>query len=339
MRVRLVLLSVAVLALVLGLSGAASAAWPDVGPRTPYYDAIIDLEERGIVSGFPDGTFGPSFNVKRMQFAKMIVKTLGIEPSGEVACPFVDVPKHLDEKDPLYPASYVAVCAGEKITVGKTPTTFAPYDPINSEQLVTMITRAADLAEPPANYAPPFTQAAFTIGEHYLNARKAAYHGLLDGLENLGSYAGGGYSFRPSANRGEVCLLLYNLLNISEVTWRVTQVTDDAYQETSLAISDGLLFYNAWGGSSGDIFVRKLATGATRQITNDTRSDGMGWSATAGTRAVWQSADTDGDAMLLYSYATGTTTQILPPDWIHSSYSDKRGLHGRTNTVTSLGKK
>ncbi len=70
-----------------------------------------------------------------------------------------------------------------------------------------MIARAANLSEPPAAYAPTFTAAQFSPNEHYLNARKAAYAGLLDGLLGVGP----SYNFFAGSTRGECAQLLYNL--------------------------------------------------------------------------------------------------------------------------------
>jgi hypothetical protein len=61
-----------------------------------------------------------------------------------------------------------------------------------------MVVRAAGLPEPPAGYAPPFLAGQFSLNEHYLNARKAAYGGLLDGLEGIGPT----HNFSSSSTRG-----------------------------------------------------------------------------------------------------------------------------------------
>jgi hypothetical protein len=43
---------------------------------------------------------------------------------------------------------------------------------------------------------------------HYPWARRAAYAGLLDGLQGIGP----GFDFWSTATRGEVCLVLANML-------------------------------------------------------------------------------------------------------------------------------
>ncbi|MGI5940019.1 MAG: S-layer homology domain-containing protein [Thermoleophilia bacterium] len=178
----------------------------DVTSQHRYFRQINDLADRKIISGFPNGTFQPNSSVTRQQFAKMIVKTMGYPVSQANACPFTDVPSGLDANDPLYPDKYVAVCAARGVTVGKTPTKFDPFGNITRAQLITMVTRAAGIADPPRDYTPPFSRYDNT---HYPFSRTAAYAGLLNGLEGIGP----NYNFFKSATRGEVCLVLYNLLH------------------------------------------------------------------------------------------------------------------------------
>jgi hypothetical protein len=159
-----------------------------------------------VIGGFPDGTFKPERQVSRQQFAKMIVLALGYPVSLADSSPFRDVASNLDANDPLYPNHYVAVCAAHSITQGKRPGEFAPYDNMTRAQLITMVARAANLPGPPAGFAPVFADFS---PDHYPWARKAASAGLLNGLTGMGP----GYDFFAPATRGEVCVLLYNLLH------------------------------------------------------------------------------------------------------------------------------
>jgi len=253
---RRVVLVLFTLALTLGLlliafaqtAAAVPPKFPDVPAHHPYYEAIYELADRGIISGYADGTFGPERPVLRQQFAKMIVKTLALPVSAEDHCPFTDVPTNLDPHDPLYPDKYVAVCAAHGITVGKTATTFDPYASITREQLITMVVRAAGLPAAPSGYTPPFTTSQFSTEEHYANAGKAHHAGLLTDLQGLGA----GYNFTLPASRGECAQLLYNLLARGSTTpWTHLAAGGDY----CLALKkDGSLW--AWGdnafGQRGD---------------------------------------------------------------------------------------
>ncbi len=187
----------------------AANSFADVIPGvTPYAAAIIELSDRGIITGFLDGTFRPYEPLSRQQFAKMIVLSLGLPVTGLEICPFTDVVPQTGG-DPLYPLRYVAVCAFRGIAQGKTATSFAPYESITRQQLVTMIARAAKLAVPPAWYVAPFTSSRFSTSEHYQNARKAAFAGLLDGLTGVAT----GFDFRLPSSRGECAQLLSSLID------------------------------------------------------------------------------------------------------------------------------
>jgi len=175
---------------------------------TPYASAIYELAARGIVSGYGDGTFRPGEPVSRQQFAKMIVKTLGLTVTGAEVCPFPDVGSGVDPWDSYYPDKYVAVCAAQGITQGYVDGSFGPYDLIRRQQLISMVTRAAALPEPPAGYSPDFQRGQFYPEEHYSNACKAAYAGLLDGLSGVDSF----HDFYAPSTRGECAQVLYNLL-------------------------------------------------------------------------------------------------------------------------------
>ncbi|NLE73975.1 MAG: S-layer homology domain-containing protein [Actinobacteria bacterium] len=91
---RCAVLMLLVLALTLGLVlmppppvAGAAPDFPDVPTHHPYHQAVYDLADRGIISGYSDGTFGPEQSVFRQQFAKMIVKTLGLPVSPHGGMP------------------------------------------------------------------------------------------------------------------------------------------------------------------------------------------------------------------------------------------------------------
>lgn len=182
-------------------SALADGSFPDVPDTHPYAPAILDLQARGSVTGFVEGTFRPDGQMTRQQFAKVIVKTLGLTVTGDETCPFGDVAHGLSADDPFYPDKYVAVCAAAGITTGRTASAFDPTGEVTRAQLITMVARAADLPAPPSGYEPTFGNFSST---HYPWARKAAYAGLLDGLEGMGR----DYDFFARATRGEVAEVL-----------------------------------------------------------------------------------------------------------------------------------
>lgn len=187
-------------------TGTGGEGFVDV-TGSPYGAAITELADRGIISGYGDGTFRPNNSVTRQQFAKMIVGALGLTVTGTETCPFGDVAAQIGT-DPFYPSKYVAVCALHQITAGKTATTFAPNENITHQQLITMVARASHLPDAPEDYQPSFSRLSFSLEEHYQNARKAAHAGLLDGLQGVPSL-----DQTAASTRGECAQILYNLIS------------------------------------------------------------------------------------------------------------------------------
>ena len=75
---RKVLSFVLVLALVLGsFSMAFGASYSDMAGEDSS-EAVAVLSALGVVSGYPDGTFGPDKIVTRGEMAKLIVSALGL---------------------------------------------------------------------------------------------------------------------------------------------------------------------------------------------------------------------------------------------------------------------
>jgi len=192
---------------------AAAATFPDVPVSHPYYAAINGMFARGVIGGYTNGDFGPDDPVIRQQFAKMIVKTLGLTVTGTEVCPFVDVSASAGT-DPFYPAKYVAVCALNNITRGVDSSHFAPGLNIKRSQVITMIVRAADnlaagtLDEPSSAWSGYLSYADPT---HGANIKKAEYNGLLAGIPGAGGSLAS-WNTSGNASRGEVAQMLWNLL-------------------------------------------------------------------------------------------------------------------------------
>ncbi len=63
----------------------------DLDPGHWAYDNIMEMVERGILSGYPDGTFRPNNVVTRAEFAKIMVLTLELQTARPASPSFVDV--------------------------------------------------------------------------------------------------------------------------------------------------------------------------------------------------------------------------------------------------------
>ena len=181
-------------------------SFPDVPSDHPYAEAIEGMAAAGIIGGYENGLFGPSDSVKRAQFAKMIVGSMGIAVSEGLTSPFIDL--GWDDPAKLYPHEYVAAAYHNNITTGVTPTAFLPYGPIARAQMITMIVRAAQNLQPGLLTIPPPGYAAQVGGfspTHAENLRVAEFNGLLAGLVGYGA------SWDPwaTATRGECAEVLW----------------------------------------------------------------------------------------------------------------------------------
>lgn len=210
-----VVVSLAVLALLLTVcltpsALAATTSFPDVPAGHVYYTAITDLADRGIISGYTTGYFGPSNTVRRMQFAKMVVGTLGIAPAASTTTRFGD----LEAPDPSgYPHKFVQAAYDHGITYGTNTaqTLFSPTNNIHRDQVVSMIVRGTEgmfpaaLREVPDDFDSLFKG---TPEPHGSNLRIAEYNGLLEDLQGMGPR----WNVVADATRGEVAQILHNLL-------------------------------------------------------------------------------------------------------------------------------
>ncbi|MED1487923.1 S-layer homology domain-containing protein [Bacillus smithii] len=114
---------------------AADSDFRDV-PKSSYaYSAIVELAERGVVSGYSDGTFHPNETVTRGQFAGMIARAFNL-PKG--SSHFKDVPK----SKALYEEISKAADAGIIKGIGGN---FYPDRPVTRADMAVMLDRAMNL--------------------------------------------------------------------------------------------------------------------------------------------------------------------------------------------------
>lgn len=185
-------------------------SFPDVSPSHSYFEAVEGMFGLDIISGYTNGYFGVGDQVKRQQFAKMILGTFALEPKPTTATRFTDLGTPDSQG---YPHRWVQAAYEWGITKGKNlaATLYAPTEPIRRDQMATMVVRAIDqlypgvLEAPPASYVSPF---AGVPEPHGSNLRVAEYNGLLDGLVGMGP----GWKEATNATRGEVAQVLWNVI-------------------------------------------------------------------------------------------------------------------------------
>ena len=62
------------------LTGTAFAAFPDVAAESPCASAVAEMEDQGLLSGYPDGRFYPARTISAAQFVTIAARCAGLEP-------------------------------------------------------------------------------------------------------------------------------------------------------------------------------------------------------------------------------------------------------------------
>lgn len=135
-------LSKAAVATVLASSGILVALPPaanayvfkDLNPNADYYKPVLDLVNRGVISGYSDGTFRPSEAVTRGEAAKILAIAMGLNVARQQNPGFKDVP----QSHPYY--AYIAAIANEGVIDGFNDKSFKPNELITRGQIAKALT-------------------------------------------------------------------------------------------------------------------------------------------------------------------------------------------------------
>jgi len=134
-------------------TGNTSASFQDVPSTSPYYDAINFVQEKGIVTGYPDQTFKENNEINRGEFAKIIVEAVFTDEEIK-ACNtsvFKDVPTD------AWFTPYVCVAEKNDVIDGYPDKTFQAAKTINLVEATKIIANAFDYqTEPNAIWYKPY---------------------------------------------------------------------------------------------------------------------------------------------------------------------------------------
>ena len=163
------------------------------------------LYTSGITTGYTDGTFRPTQNISRQEFAVMLYRYLGLDGSqyANVTLPFADSAKIGDFAQTAIKALYTeGIINGTVGSDGKLY--FNPYSAISRAQASAMIGRTQ-----PKGYAAPaltFTDAASipSYASFYISTLNA--QGVISG------YTDGSFKPNDPISRGQMAKILYNLM-------------------------------------------------------------------------------------------------------------------------------
>ncbi len=126
------------------LPASAFAGFSDVPASHQNYDAVVYVQEEGIISGYPNGTYKPDNRINRAEFTKIVIGALADKKDID-ACPglesiyyrpFSDVPKN------VWYDKYVCQARNTGVVGGYPNGTFGPDKEINFAEAATVLFRA-----------------------------------------------------------------------------------------------------------------------------------------------------------------------------------------------------
>ena len=178
-----------------GLADVSASYWGDA--------AISSLTSKGIVSGYPDGSFKPDASITRAEFATMLVKALGLSTSGTTD-KFTDV-----TKDSWY-YGFVNDAASLSLISGMGDNLFTPNALITREQMAVMVTNALGDKTPVTDGTElnAFSDKSAVSSWAISGMAKAVKAGILSGItaDTLAPQA--------DATRAQAAVMIYKMLTV-----------------------------------------------------------------------------------------------------------------------------
>ena len=184
-------------------------AYPDVSPNHWAAKEIEILTEKGVIVGYPDGTFQPDENVTRAEFASMAIKALGQEHTT-VAQPvyFTDIDPSFWAYDAIQKALFF-----DLISCPPEGQPFRPEDSVSRSESISVAVNALTTEQISSSKAREVLKARYmdtdVVPEWFIvPAGKAA---ILDMLVTMPS-ASKLIEADRAATRAEVAAILYEMM-------------------------------------------------------------------------------------------------------------------------------
>lgn len=132
----------------------AAKSFSDLAPTDPHYPNVMNLTERGVINGYPDGTFKPYEPIHRGHAAKILALALGLDTKNVKDPGFKDISKSY----PYY--GEIAALVEVGIINGFEDGTYGPNKHLTRGQMAKIISRAYELKGDTKNL--PFTDIAIS---------------------------------------------------------------------------------------------------------------------------------------------------------------------------------
>ncbi len=206
-------------------SASTASGFSDVLSSNPNFTAIMGLKDRGIISGYPDGTFKPDQVVNRAEALKIILLGSGIVvPDTTGTGGFIDT-----QADAWY-AKFILKAKALAIVEGYSDGTFKPDQTVNlAENLkILLLANKVDTSIITVN-ADPYADAP--KGDWFAGyLQYAKDHSLIDADAQNKVYPAQGMT------RGKLAETMYRLILLNEQGPQQTQQTQDntVYMEVNI---------------------------------------------------------------------------------------------------------
>ncbi len=116
-------------------NGSEDKVYSDLSNSNPNFNYIKYLSQRGIIAGFPDGSFQPEESLNRAQAAVILVKAMGLEISPASEMSFKDVGKD------HWAATYIDSCVKAGYIKGYPDGSFQPEEKLSRAQGISLVLR------------------------------------------------------------------------------------------------------------------------------------------------------------------------------------------------------
>ncbi len=125
----------AVMCISVFVTSISATTFTDVSSYSWYYSAVIYCSENGLMSGYSDGSFGPTDKLTRAMFIQ------GLYAMSEDYGNYTGVTTEFtDVKKSSWYAAAVAWAVDKGITSGSSETTFSPNAAVTRESMATLVT-------------------------------------------------------------------------------------------------------------------------------------------------------------------------------------------------------
>lgn len=236
----------------------AASKFSDISEKSPLYNDIVELANRGILNGYKDGSFRPNDALTRGQAAKILVNILGLSTSNNTIVEFLDIPSnHVYAKE-------IAALKKTGIIKGFQDGTFRPNAPITRNQMAKMLVTAFSL--PISNAKTPFID----LQQAYQEAVTTLYANGITKGKTAKTFDG-----QSPVTRGQFAALL---LRTEKVASKDLELTVDSIADSKIKTNRGeliigeqvkmLLNASNKDALKGALLKGKIVNGELQEITS-----------------------------------------------------------------------